>query len=262
MKKVKMLVLVIMSIFFVSNVIAGEVIIVTTTEAPTNYTLEGEFTGTSTDIVNEIKRYLNEDAKIEVYPWARAYGIAKTKPNVLAFTAGKTQERIDLGFTFLGPVITRDHILYKKRGSKITVNTIEDIRKQNLTIGSLRGTWRGEYFKKEDIAVAETNTDRANAKKLITGRIDLWALSDIEAPSVMKSAGFDMSDLEIAFVFKRASSYMMLSKNTSPKIIAKWKAAFEQIKTTDFYDKATKKWSDILGMDIGYSNEKGYYIKK
>jgi len=262
MKKMRILVLIMISVLFVSNIIAGEIRIVTTTEAPTNYISEGKVTGTSTDIVNEIKKYLNEDAKIEVFPWARSYDIAKRESNVLVYTCGKTQERIDLGFTFLGPVITRDHILYKKKGNNITINKIEDIRKQNFTVGALRGSWRGKYFKNENITVEETNTHRSNAKKLFADRIDLWVLSDIEAPSVMKEAGFNMSDLEIAFVFKTSPSYMMFSKNTSPKIIAKWESAFEKIKTTDFYDNATKKWSDILGMDIAYSSEKGFYIKK
>jgi polar amino acid transport system substrate-binding protein len=48
----------------------------TTEEPPTNFTFQGRFTGTTTEIIEEIKRYFNLKVIIEVKPWARSYAIA------------------------------------------------------------------------------------------------------------------------------------------------------------------------------------------
>lgn len=89
--------------------------IVTAEETPTNYTINGEVTGTTTAIVREILRLLDREVEIEIFPWARSMRIAQKEPNVIIFTAGKSSERINHGFHFLGPVSTRKHVLYKKK---------------------------------------------------------------------------------------------------------------------------------------------------
>jgi ABC-type amino acid transport substrate-binding protein len=262
MRKLKKIILVIIS--FLTPVLAfgGNIRILTTEEAPTNYTYAGELTGTSVDIVKEIKRVINEDAEIEVYPWARSYRIAKNEPNIAIFTAGKTQERVDLGFKFVGPIFTRQHILYKKKGNPIAVKNIQDIKNQDLVVGCMRDDWRSSYFEGEGVEVDEVSTQVQNLRKLLVSRLDLWALSDVEAPSVVASEGYTMDVIEPVYVYRVASSYIMLSKGTSQDIVDEWQKALRRIETTGFFDKLTEKWSDILEMELDHSKEKGVFIKE
>lgn len=242
------------------NVSASEIRIVSAEEAPTNYTYAGEFSGTTTDIVKEIKKKIGETAIIEVLPWARAYNYAKTKPNIVIFTCGRTQERIEHGFHFIGPVLTRNHILYKRKSSPLKITSLQDIKKNNLKVGAMRGDWRAIFFQNEGIQVDVATNHFMNAKKLLCGRFPLWATSDIETPSIMAELSIPLDTIEAAYIFKTASSYIMFSKDTSKEIVTKWDNALKDIQKTDFLKKTSEKWSNILEMNIGYTPDKGFYI--
>jgi hypothetical protein len=235
--------------------------ILTTEEPPTNYTYKGKFTGTTTDIVEEIMRYLNLKVNIEVKPWARSYKIAKEEPDIVIFTAGRTQERIDHGFYFIGPVITRKHVLWSKKESSINITCINDIKTMNLNIGAMRGDWRTKFFKDQGIKVQEVANHALNIKKLLKGRFHLWVSSDIEAPPLLSKLGYDMKEIKISYIFKEASSYIMISRDTSKDIVKKLQNAYTDIQKTDFFENLSKKWSRILGFELGYSKETGFYVK-
>jgi ABC-type amino acid transport substrate-binding protein len=239
-----------------------QVRIVTTEEPPTNYTDQNKFVGTTVDIVEEIKNYLNLKVSIEVKPWARSYKIAKEEPNVIIFTAGRTKERIDHGFHFIGPVITRKHALWNKKGNAFSIKNIYDIKTMNLNIGSMRGDWRTKFFKNQGIKVQEVANHELNLKKLLKGRFHLWVSSDIEAPPILNKLGYDMEDIEMAYVFKEAASFIMISKDTSKGIVEKWQKAYTAIQKTDFFEKASKKWTNILGFELGFAKEKGFFVKQ
>jgi len=241
---------------------ASQIRIVTTEEPPTNYIYQKKLVGTTIDIVEEIKKYLNLKVEIEVKPWARSYKIAKEQPNVVIFTAGRSQERIDHGFHFIGPVITRKHALWKKKGRPLMINNLKDIKTMNLNLGSMRGDWRTKFFKDQGIKVQEVANHEQNLVKLVRGRFDLWVSSDLEAPPILAKLGYDTKAIELAYVFKEASSYIMISRDTSKEIVEKWQHAYSEIQKTNFFEKASKKWSQILGFRLGYSTNKGFFVQQ
>ena len=237
--------------------------IVTSEEPPMNYySDEGEFIGTNVDIVEEIKRYLDLDVEIEVMPWARSYLIAKENPNVAIFTASKTQERVDLGFSFVGPLITRKHILWARKGSNFNINSIQDVKDQDLRIGAMRGDWREKYFVDLGFDVEDSTNHEQGLRKLIEGSIDLWALSEMDAPLHARALGINAEEIEAAYVFREALSYIMLSKGTPEETVKEWEKAFEEIQGTDFFEKASEKWSSILGSEIGYTKDMGFFARR
>lgn len=244
------------------TVTAASLRILTTEEPPTNYTYAGKFTGTTVDIVEEIKTRIGETADIEVMPWSSAFNIAKRKPNIAIFTCGKTEERVEHGFHFVGPVFTRSHTLFKRKGDPITIESVEDIKKQNLKLGAMMEDWRGFYFRKRGILVDFSNSHFVSAKKLLANRFSLWVISDLEAPIVMNLLSEPMDQIEPAFVFNEGDSYIMLSKETPQSVVDQWKKAFQAMQQTDFFTKTAEKWSDILMIDLGYAPEKGFFIKK
>ncbi len=244
----------------VSLISAQEIRIMSSEEAPTNYTVNGQFSGMTTEIVREILNYLEMDVDVEVYPWARSYEYAKNLPNVAIFTAAKTQERIDYGFHFVGPVTTRKYILYKKKGVSYNIASLDDVVSQQLKIGAMRGDWRSQFFKNLGLDVFDVTHHKDNIRALIRGNIDLWVLSDIEILIDIYKAGLDVNEIENAFVFRESQSYIMFSKDTSAKILTEWRNALKAIQKSNFFYLQEKKWSDILGVTIKYKNNTGYYI--
>lgn len=251
-----------MCLLVTMEIFSNDLRIVTTVEPPTNYYIDNEiFSGTTTDIIIEMKRYLKLETDIEVLPWARAYAYSLKKPDIVIYTCGKTQERIDHGFHFIGPVITRKHILWSIKGKNININSIKDIKEQNLEITGMRGDWRSEFFSKQGIKVYTVSDHEYSLEILLKGRIDLWISSDIEAPEVAKIVGIDMSELEAVYVFREAPSYIMLSRDSSLENIQQWRSAFMELQKTDFFKKLSGKWSNILGYSIDYDDEKGLFVK-
>jgi hypothetical protein len=69
---------------------------------------------------------------IEVIPWARGYKIAQSEPNILLFTAARTPEREEMGFTFIAPAVMWTHGLLAKKDSGIDIQSLEGARLQGV----------------------------------------------------------------------------------------------------------------------------------
>ena len=240
---------------------ADKLRIITTQEAPTNYlNKQNQIVGITTDIVNQIKKELNITSKTQIMTWARAYAIGQQSKNVILFTAAKTKQRKKDGFEFLGPVTTRNQVLYSHKSSKLKNGSINKIKSQNLIIGAMRNDWRANYFKKRALIVSEVSNHSQNLNKLQLNRIDLWATSDLEAPFIAKQKNIDFKDFKEYLIFKEdAHSYILFSKGTSKQTIKQWRKTYYKLQKTDFFEKLAKKWSNILNINLQYSNEKGFY---
>lgn len=235
--------------------------ILTTEEPPTNYTSkDGKITGITTDIIEEIKKILNIKQKIEMHSWARSYMIAKNNPNVIAYTAAKTQKRINQGFYFIGPITTKRHMLWSKKENNIQITSLKNITSQNIVVGAMRGDWRADYLSKKGFIVHEVNDHRQNIKKLLHNRIDLLTVSDIEIPLIVEHVNVDLNRLKKVYTFSEGGSYILISKNTSKELIKNWEKAYKKLQNNGFLLKLATKWSNILGQDLKYTNEKGFFI--
>ena len=239
---------------------ANELRIITNEEPPTNYLDENqEIVGITVDVVKKLKEELKLDTQIEFMPWTKAYNIALEKPNIVIFTGGKTFERIKEGFHFIGPIVTKKHILFSKATKNIEVSTALDIKKQELKIGAMQNDWRSKYFKDKGLIVSDVLNHQENVNKLMLGKIDLLTSSSLEFPFIMKKANISMDKIKDSYTFKEFDSYIMISKETSRKDVKKWKLAFKKLQKTDFFEKTAKKWSEILDINLEYSKAKGFY---
>ncbi|MCP3926418.1 MAG: amino acid ABC transporter substrate-binding protein [Desulfobacterales bacterium] len=179
---------------------------------------------------------------------------------MLFLLAAKTQERLDYGFQYLGPVITRKHTLYMKRGDGFTINTLEDIKNQKLYAGCLLGDWRSKFLKKQGIPIQNVGTYKQNVLKLLAGRVSLMVASDMKIKSLLNKVGVGLNEVEPVYVFRVSPSFIMFSKGTDQNVIDQWKKAFSKISKTDYFKKLSKKWSKILLAPIKYSHDKGLYV--
>jgi len=234
--------------------------IVTVEEPPTNYIGGTGLTGTSVDIVHALAERLGLQPDIEVLPPARALQIASTQPGVVLFTAGKTEKRIEQGFTFIGPVITRRHALYAKSGTDIEVQRLEDVSAQGLVVSGIRGDWRVAFLEERGIEVAIAAEHVQNFKKTLLGRSDLFISSDVEVASNANAAAAAVSDFQQVHVFREAPSYILFSKGTDPAVIAAWQAAYAALVNDQvFVDSLTQKWSRELRMPLNFTWDRGLH---
>lgn len=248
-------------LILLSTMFSNEIRIITNEEPPTNYKNKGELVGITVDVVKELIKQMKLDTEIEYMTWARAYNIGKSNKDIILFTAGKTYQRIEEGFKFLGPVMTKNALLYKNANNDIQINSLLDISKNKLKIGAMRGDWRAHFFMKKGFNVQEVSNHEQNIQKLLNGRFDLWAISRIEAQFIAKKAKVDISEISEAYAFKEISSFIMFSKGTSKQTIRAWERAYKELQKTDFFEKTARKWSRILQINLEYDKHKGFLVK-
>jgi len=93
-----LLVIVLTNLVFVSMqmAVAHSLRVVTEDSYPVQYVENGQLKGKNATSINTALEMMKLDASIEVLPWARAYNMALSTPNVLIFSITRTPEREDL----------------------------------------------------------------------------------------------------------------------------------------------------------------------
>jgi polar amino acid transport system substrate-binding protein len=242
---------------------ASEIRLLTGIEPPTNYLDDrGKLTGIAVDIIEELKRSLDVDAQIEVYPWARALKLAESNPDVVLFTDTKTPEREAMGFHFIGPFVTRRHMVYSRASDPTKPQNLKEIAAKKARVVGMRGDWRTQLFKRDGAAIEETPQHIDSVRMLLAGRADFWLSSDLELPLMLKSAGAEPDAVNEAALIREASSYLLVSRGTDPARLEAWRVAFANLQATGFFEQLAKKWSRKLGVNYAYSKAKGMHLQE
>lgn len=232
----------------------------TVEEPPTNYLHQDTIVGIIVDVVRKTQEEIGDATPILIWPPARVIDAIRNEPDVLAFTLGRTDDRIRRGFTFLGPVATRKHVLWRKEDSPVSVSAPSDILARQYRIGGIHGDWRTRLFEDEQIPVTKAQSHAVNLVRLVNGRIDLWISSDLETIAIAGETDIRMDSLDIAYIICEAPSFIVFSKGTKHATIKRWTEAFEGLKQTDFFERTAKKWSSILGVKLSFDPDRGFII--
>jgi len=234
-------------LFIICNVLlsipatAQELTIITEEYPPVNFRDEGIITGSSAEVVREILRRLNLPDNISILPWVRGYYLLKSRPNVVLFSTTRTKERESL-FHWVGPLCTARNGFYKRKGSAIRINSLEDAKR----VGSI-ATYKEDFREQMLKTLGFTNLDSSksassNLKKLMSGRVDLWITDSLGMPSIAERAGVDPTDLELMFTINEVSDFIAISKLTSKEIVKMWQATLQAMKDDGTFYRISKKW--------------------
>jgi polar amino acid transport system substrate-binding protein len=113
---------------------------------------------------------------IKYQPWARAFHIAKTKPNVLIYPIYRTVEREAL-FHWFCPILSDiDVYAISKRDRKLDGFSLKELVSKGVTAGVTRGGNNYELLIEAGFAqenLDPSSTELANIRKLVHGRVDI-----------------------------------------------------------------------------------------
>lgn len=228
--------------------LSNDLTILTENLPPLNYVQDGQLVGPSVDMVREIQRRVNSQAKIQVYPWARAYQLALEKENVVLFGMTYSKARYDK-FKWVGPLATKRDILVAKKGSRVKITSLEDAKKVK-NIGTLRDDTRERLLKSHGFTNLEPVSDeQLNAQKLALGRIDLWAYKIPGLRTVCDLAGVDFNEFEEVYHLRKIDLMIAFSKKTPDSIVQKWQKAFGEIIADGTIMRIRKKWNRTIEDD-------------
>jgi len=220
---------------------AAEVRLLAEHVVPFNYIADGEWKGSTAEIVKEITRRIDLEARIEAIPWARGYKIALSQPNVALFSMARTPDREDR-FHWVGPVGLFRSAFYAPRGKGLVIDSLDDARSVE-SIGTYKDDVREVYLLGKNFTnLDSTNSNESNLRKLLGGRIDLWATSTMEAHSVARQMGLDAALIEHVHTFQEFEMYIALSLGTPYHIVDQWQAALDGMKADGTFLAIWQAW--------------------
>lgn len=219
---------------------AAEFKILTEEYPPFNYTEDGKLTGLSSDIVREITKRLGHSSEITVQPWARAYNAIQKEDGIILYSMTRTEQREDL-FKWAGPVASNKWVFFAKKGSGVTINSIDDAKKLRK-IGTYKDDATEQFLKEQGFTnISSVIKDEQNVPKLMAGRITLWIVGELQGIHKARVQGLD-GELEKVFDVKDTQLYIAFSRNTPDTEIAKWQKALDDMKADGTYDAMMKKY--------------------
>jgi polar amino acid transport system substrate-binding protein len=171
-----------------------------------------------------------DPATIEVMPWARAYQTAQTEPSTLLYSTVRTEERESL-FQWVGPIeqLTIGVIAMKDR--KIVINDVKEL--EQYTIGTIRNGAPEQLLKKAGVSDAKfdpISDSGHNLKKLLSGRIDLFAFLVPTTQYLLIKEGQNPRAIEVVYSLKEADLYYAFPKQSDPAMIQALQTALESLK--------------------------------
>ncbi|MBV2127614.1 substrate-binding periplasmic protein [Arsukibacterium indicum] len=189
---------------------------------------KGHVSGATVELVRHLQQQLNEPGKIELLPWARAYEMAKTGPDVAVFETIRNAEREAL-FKWVGPLKQYKVVLYA-RADRLTRDLTEfpkyriacEYRRSALVDDLVRLGFSTE----RNLVLTSKHGDCYDM--LLHGRIYAIALSsnNVEAQKAL----FLEKGVPLVAVLPvtEVKMYMAFSPDVSDTRVARWQAALEQ----------------------------------
>ncbi|MBV6824483.1 ABC transporter substrate-binding protein [Pseudomonas sp. PD9R] len=191
-----------------------------------NFAQDENINGIAVDIVREMFKRADVTYSLTLrFPWERVYKLALENPGYGAFVMARLPDREKL-FKWVGPIGPDDWIMLAKADSKITLESLDDARKYK--IGAYKGDAIAMTLAKQGLKPIVVLRDQDNAKKLVSGQIDLWATGDPAGRYLARQEG--VSGLKTVLRFNSAELYLALNKDVPDEMVAKLQAELDQMR--------------------------------
>lgn len=178
------------------------------------------------------------DYHMALYPWARAYDIARLEANVLIYPIIRSSAREAL-FKWVGELEHVTPSFYKLRERRdVVVKALQDASR--YTVGVVRDDSRQQYLEGKGFSrmvVSPNNLD--NLRKLISGQVELIPMPEREAREQCADLHIAFEDLESVFTLDELSKglYIALSASTPEETVQRITAAFARLKQDGTVDR-------------------------
>lgn len=223
----------------VSQCAWAEGLLLTTEDAPPyNYTTDGGATivGSATEAIHVLFKRAKVNYRIAMYPWVRAIKMAETEKDTCVYSTTRTEER-EKQFAWVGPIAPDNWMLFARADSPIQLHTLDDARQ--YTVGGYRGDSVTLYLQGKKFIIDESLNDDQNAKKLDSGRIDLWATGILTGPFVANKM---KTKIKPVITIKKAELYLACNLGVPPATIARLNTTLQAMVKDGTMEKINKKY--------------------
>ena len=234
-----------------TSTVEGDLRIITEEYPPYNFTdKDGNITGQCTEIVQAILDRTGNQALIEIMPLDEGISLAEEGPGIAIYSLNRTPEREPL-FQWVGPISNYEQAFYIKKGSAITVTTLEDAKEKGV-ISVYKGDAGAQFLASQGFEnLNESMTDIEALNRLMDGTAQLWLGNTKGLEITCEKAGVNPDDLELlSVVVIQADLFIAFSEDVPESTVNAWQDALNALKTErdiDYkteYEKILVKYSD------------------
>ncbi|MAB97071.1 MAG: amino acid ABC transporter substrate-binding protein [Pseudomonadaceae bacterium] len=197
-----------------------------------NFAQEDNIDGIAVDIVREVFKRAGIKYNLTLrFPWDRIYKLAMTKPDYGVFVTARLPEREDQ-FKWVGPIGPDDWVLLGRSDSTITLKNLDEAK--NYKVGAYKGDAIAQHLTEKGLQPITVLRDQANAQKLMSGEIDLWATGDPAGRYLAKQAG--ITGLKTVLRFDTAQLYLALNNEVPDEVVQKLQSELDALRKEGFVD--------------------------
>jgi len=222
---------------------AGVLYITTESAAPSSMSdSDGQVIGIATDKVRAVLARAGQAYTIELLPWKRAYAAARERPDACVYATTRTPER-EASFKWVGPIDSAEWVLMARANEPISLRTLDDARPYR--IGTYNGDARDQFLRSRGFRVDPAPNDLTNPRKLLLGRIDLWAAALRVGSPVLEQNGWAGKIVPV-LVFNRLEVFLACNRAVPDALIKRLSAAvvaLEQEGAMQRIERAYDHWS-------------------
>ena len=204
--------------------------VVTEDTFPLQYLENGKVTGPATNLVEQVLLAAGVTYNIEVLPWARAYQLALTEPNILIYSLAKTTARLN-AFKWVGKITALDYYLYGAVDSEINLQTsLEDLKQYE--IGTVRDSAVYQYLQVNGFNKLTTVVQgRQNFLLFEQNRIDLFPANKSSFQAICLQDAFNCHNLKPLYKLDISSIelYIAFSQLTDDVLVEKIRAGYTKV---------------------------------
>lgn len=206
---------------------------VTTPMSPYQTLEQGEVSGSNTDWVRRLLTEAGVEAEFAMYPWARAYQLAQSEPNVLIYAIARTEAR-EAEFEWIGRIASFELAVLVKANQKAALHS-RLAQQQALSLALPRNHTAVPLV--QSLSEAElldvfytASTDEA-LQLLMNGRIDAVVENPLLLPELLKPYQLpgDAVKVLLPIPASRADVYLAASKGTRAAVVERLQQAWQRL---------------------------------
>lgn len=203
-----------------------------------NFARDDGIDGISAEIVRAMFKRAKIDYSLSLrFPWDRLYRLTLDKPNYGLFSTTYTPERQPL-FKWVGPLAKTGWVLLAAPGNTLSVASLEEAGQYK--VGAYKNDAVSQHLESQGLTPVNALRDQENVKKLISGKIDLWATTDPVGRYLAKQEG--VSGLTTVLRFNEAELYLALNKDTPDEVVQRLQKALDELRSEGFVEDMTNSY--------------------
>jgi polar amino acid transport system substrate-binding protein len=203
-----------------------------------NFARDDGIDGISAEVVRAMFKRANIDYSLSLrFPWDRLYRLTLDKPNYGLFSTTFTPERQPL-FKWVGPLAKTSWVLLAAPGNNLSVASLKEAAQYQ--VGAYKNDAVSQHLESQGLKPINAMRDQENIKKLISGKIDLWATTDPVGRYLAKQDG--VSGLTTVLRFNEAELYLALNKDTPDEVIERLQKALDELRAEGFIEEMTNNY--------------------